>query len=123
MQVSNFRLQSTRSALQRFTTLLLITILFLAPLQSWGEDNGHAKLNRVKHIIVVYQENWSFDSLYGDFPGANGLDNSSATSLNQLDRVTGQPLSTMLGQPFNRVSAAAPQLSTPPEPMMTGTQK
>ena len=22
-------------------------------------------LNKIKHIIVIYQENWSFDSLYG----------------------------------------------------------
>ena len=30
-------------------------------------------LARVRHIIVIYQENWSFDSLYGKFPGANGF--------------------------------------------------
>ena|SRR5437870_3677443 len=30
-------------------------------------------LDRVNHIIVIYQENWSFDALYGKFPGANGL--------------------------------------------------
>jgi phospholipase C len=27
-------------------------------------------LSRIGHIIVIYQENWSFDSLYGQFPGA-----------------------------------------------------
>ena len=30
-------------------------------------------LDQINHIIVIYQENWSFDSLYGKFPGANGL--------------------------------------------------
>jgi phospholipase C len=25
-------------------------------------------LGDIKHIIVIYQENWSFDSLYGSFP-------------------------------------------------------
>lgn len=25
------------------------------------------------HIIVIYLENWSFDALYGEFPGAEGL--------------------------------------------------
>jgi acid phosphatase len=50
-------------------------------------------LQNINHFIVIYQENWSFDSLYGLFPGANGLANSSATSLNQLDRLNGNPLS------------------------------
>ena len=30
-------------------------------------------LQQINHVIVIYQENWSFDSLYGKFPGANGL--------------------------------------------------
>ena len=36
-------------------------------------------MDQINHIIVIYQENWSFDSLYGNFPGANGLANASAT--------------------------------------------
>src|SRR5262249_19578802 len=36
---------------------------------------AHAQMtNPINHIIVVYMENWSFDSLYWTFPGANGLD-------------------------------------------------
>ena len=50
-------------------------------------------LNGIDHFIVIYQENWSFDALYGNFPGANGIANASPASLNQLDRVTGTPLS------------------------------
>lgn len=30
-------------------------------------------LNRIRHIVVIYLENHSFDSLYGLFPGANGI--------------------------------------------------
>jgi phospholipase C len=52
---------------------------------SEGPDRD-SKLRRVKHIVVIYQENWSFDSLYGLFPGANGLAQSSPRSLNQTDR-------------------------------------
>jgi len=38
---------------------------------------AHAQMtNPINHIIVVYMENWSFDSLYGMFPGANGLANA-----------------------------------------------
>jgi len=54
-----------------------------------------SKLSQIDHIIVVYQENWSFDGLYGSFPGANGIANASPTSLNQLDRVSGQALSSL----------------------------
>ena len=28
-----------------------------------------ARLNDIQHIVIVYMENWSFDSLYGNFPG------------------------------------------------------
>jgi phospholipase C len=37
---------------------------------------GDAALNQINHFIVIYQENWSFDSLYGFFPGANGIGNA-----------------------------------------------
>ncbi len=32
-----------------------------------------ASLSDIQNVIVIYQENWSFDSLYGSFPGANGI--------------------------------------------------
>jgi hypothetical protein len=51
-------------------------------------------LQNIDRFVVIYQENWSFDSLYGLFPGANGLANASTTSLTQIDRQTGQPIST-----------------------------
>src|SRR4051812_19430197 len=42
-------------------------------------------LGQVNHLIVIYQENWSFDGLYGKFPGANGLDNAGA-AVQQVDK-------------------------------------
>jgi len=50
-----------------------------------GKSFDHALRAKVNHIIVIYQENWSFDSLYGKFPGVNGLQNSFDT-LPQLDK-------------------------------------
>ena len=35
-----------------------------------------AGLEKIQHVIVIYQENWSFDGLYGKFPGADGLGNA-----------------------------------------------
>jgi phospholipase C len=41
-------------------------------------------LEKISHVIVLYLENRSFDNLFGDFPGANGL--SKARSTVQRDR-------------------------------------
>jgi phospholipase C len=51
-------------------------------------DNNSSGLKKIRHIVVIYQENWSFDSLYGQFPGVDGLQNGFDT-LPQLDKSTG----------------------------------
>jgi len=94
---------------------LLLTASFAFAQSALAQD-GKDKLNKIEHIIVVYQENWSFDSLYGLFPGANGLFQSSSLSLEQRDRLTGQPYSSQLGQPFDPVSGTV-TLTTPPQPI------
>src|ERR1700709_2333873 len=53
-----------------------------------------AQLSDVKNIVVIYAENHSFDDIYGNFPGANGLQNATASSTVQLDR-DGTPLPTL----------------------------
>src|SRR6266850_794859 len=44
--------------------------------------------SQINHIVVIYQENWSFDSLYGQFPGVNGLAQAFDT-LPQWDKSSG----------------------------------
>ena len=44
-----------------------------------------ADIDKIKHVVVIYLENHSFDNLYGSFPGANGLDNASKKEIIQLD--------------------------------------
>src|SRR5262249_31009834 len=57
-------------------------------------------LSQIDHFIVIYQENWSFDALYGKFPGANGIANATDANGNllpayqQVDR-NGIPLSNV----------------------------
>src|SRR5215831_12353620 len=60
--------------------------------------SGADVLSRVQHIVVIYQENWSFDSLYGKFPGASCLADAADT-VKQVDK-NGQPY-TVLPQPVN----------------------
>jgi phospholipase C len=50
-------------------------------------------IEKIGHVIIVYQENWSFDSLYGKFPGANGLDRAQE-ALPQVDK-QGNPYPTL----------------------------
>ena len=61
-------------------------LAFADPPNHERQKSEHA-VQRVRHIIVIYQENWSFDSLYGQFPGANGLQHGFDT-LRQYDKNT-----------------------------------
>jgi phospholipase C len=47
-------------------------------------------LNRINHVVVIYLENHSFDNLYGQFAGANGLSNATAKHIIQVDSM-GRP--------------------------------
>jgi phospholipase C len=107
------------SSLAPWRLVLLILSLFVVSTYAAAAGQSSApdaKLRRVKHIIVIYQENWSFDSLYPFFPGADGILNSSPASLNQTDRFD-QPFVT--GATFPLVSGAA-VLTTPPQPINAG---
>ena len=51
-------------------------------------------LNKIDHLIVIYQENWSFDGLYGRFPGADGLVNAGDPARQTMK--DGTPYGTLL---------------------------
>ena len=42
-------------------------------------------VDKLSHILVLYMENRSFDTLFGEFPGANGLANAGEAAV-QRDR-------------------------------------
>jgi len=80
------------------TSIALLT--GITPAFADGKDTARdqeidSKLRRIGHIIVIYQENWSFDSLYGQFPGANGYANSFDT-LPQYDVNATPPYSQLI---------------------------
>jgi phospholipase C len=52
-------------------------------------------LGNINHLVVIYQENRSFDNLYGQFQNANGIAGQSATQVN----LAGQPYTGCLPQP------------------------
>jgi phospholipase C len=84
----------------RLTAIIcLVCTLSVASSRPALVDPGFVRnLKRIQHVIVIYQENWSFDGLYGSFPGANGIANAQAASV-QVDR-SGNPLA-VLPQPLD----------------------
>src|SRR5262245_28105716 len=82
-----------RMAVPWFTLAATLVALSIIPAAS-----AAGPLDKINHIIVIYEENWSFDSLYGQFPGANGIANAG-DAVKQIDK-EGQPIAT-LPQPID----------------------
>ncbi|ANI90559.1 acid phosphatase [Arachidicoccus ginsenosidimutans] len=74
-------------ALKSFAVLTLSGCL-------WGCKKEKHSINEVNHVVVIYLENHSFDNLFGQFPGANGLSNASKEMITQVDS-TGKPYDTL----------------------------
>jgi acid phosphatase len=70
-------------------------------------------LASIEHVIVIYQENWSFDSLLGKFPGANGIANASPASIAQTDK-DGRPYTTLPPSIDNRKQPPVVETRIPP---------
>ena len=47
-------------------------------------QNGYSQ--NIQHTVVVYQENWSFDGLFGLFAGVNGITGVNPAAIQQLKR-------------------------------------
>src|SRR5689334_20922518 len=58
-----------------------------SPQEDGSEDAGSATLADIKHFVVIYMENHSFDNLYGEFPGADGVAglDAAAPTVRQLN--------------------------------------
>lgn len=59
-------------------------------------------INKVQHVVVIYMENHSFDNLWGQFKGADGLTGAKKENVIQVD-AEGKPYSTL--PPVPRSSA------------------
>ena len=114
-----FRLLTRRRARRPsiFAAVSIAGILLAAacsPVTSTTAAPPPPGLNDIQHIVVVYLENWSFDSLYGNFSGADGLAGAGRTT--QVDN-NGVPYPA-LPQPLNSTKAAkaTPTVPAPPKP-------
>ena len=81
----------------RNSTPGLMALAFAAHLASTGVSHAQSArpMDKITHIVVLYMENRSFDNVFGEFPGANGLDNARAAgALPQVDK-GGLPYSSL----------------------------
>src|SRR5438094_10606577 len=64
-------------------------------------------LGNIDHIVVIYQENHSFDNLYGRWERVNGLSRATADNTLQLNQA---------GGPYTCFKKYDVNLATPPPP-------
>jgi phospholipase C len=69
---------------------IIFSIIFLIPTCVSAANN---KIENIEHIVIIYLENHGFDNLYGQFPGANGLQQLENVPL-QTD-LNGKPYATL----------------------------
>jgi len=101
-------LHFTATAVARATTVIT---LGLAAGHALATDGTDVLRHNVKNVVVIYAENRSFDSLFGHFPGADGLSTvldgkgqPTAAYVPQKDR-DGQTVLRTLPQTWGGVTA------------------
>jgi phospholipase C len=61
----------------KIAVLLIIGVLVLVPFSH--PSSADVSPNPVQHVVVIFQENHTFDNFFGTFPGANGIQNDPPT--------------------------------------------
>src|SRR5437867_10278028 len=91
----------------RFVVPAAAAALFvLTALPAAGATQPTAALGSINHIVVIYQENHSFDNLYGTWERVNGLSHANATNTSQLNQA---------GAPFGCLKQNDVNLTSPPQ--------
>jgi acid phosphatase len=85
--------------------LRIAALLALCSISVWpsgvSADSGSNRLGAINHIVVIYEENHSFDNLYGGWEGVNGRAN--ATNSTQISQ-TGSPYACLRQNDVNLTS-------------------
>jgi phospholipase C len=75
---------------------------------SFASSSNENKLKKIKHIVVIYEENHSFDNLYGGWEGVNGLSNADVAHTTQVGQDAARTPYKCLKQ--NDLNLASPPL-------------
>jgi phospholipase C len=71
------------------------------------ETSSRDAVARINHVVVIYLENRSFDNLYGEFPGADGIVGLAPERYRQVDS-TGAPYTVLPQAPDAQLPANLP---------------
>jgi len=97
--------------------VVVVAILGAAEAAAAGQQGGPDRLGRIGHIVVIYQENHSFDNLYGGWEGVEGLAQADAAHTIQVSQA-GTPYACLLQ---NDVNLTSPPLAPTCTDTTTGT--
>lgn len=86
-------------AIRQLPLVAALAAVGLGPLPAYAHPDSEMK--KIKHFVVIYQENHSFDNLYGDWEGVNGR--SSANYIPQVNQ-TGERYACLLQNDPNLTS-------------------
>jgi acid phosphatase len=84
-----------------------LTIAAASPAFGAGTGGPSKRLDKVNHIVVIYQENHSFDNLYGGWEGVNGLAQVDPAHTIQVSQA-GVPYECLLQDDVNLASPPLP---------------
>jgi acid phosphatase len=92
----------------RVTPATIATLLALAlPTAAVADGHGHGHGHKgVERIVVIYEENHSFDNLYGGWEGVNGLANADPAHTTQVNQA-GTPYTCLLQNDVNLAALPA----------------
>ena len=98
--------------------VLLLAMLAIPGVQgAAAQRGGPDRLDRIAHIVVIYEENHSFDNLYGRWEGVNGLSQADPPHTTQVSQA-GQPYACLQQ---NDVNLTSPPLGATCTDTTTGT--
>ena len=86
-------------------TLVLLGLAIMAAVAVAGAGGSNGRLQKINHIVVIYEENHSFDNLYGSWEGVNGRSKADAVHTTQLNQS---------GTPFTCLNQLDVNLTSPP---------
>jgi acid phosphatase len=117
------RASNRMSVLRLLSALLMIPLLLspgsvIAASSSAGNGPSQGDLNKLKviqHIVVIYEENHSFDNLYGGWEDVNGPSNADASHTLQVNQ-TGTPFLCLY---MDDINLQAQSSANPTAPLST----
>ena len=74
--------------MKKLNSIVAFCLLACLPFVACKKDDlkqYQKEIRKVNHVVVIYLENHSFDNLYGQFAGANGLSRAQADNITQVD--------------------------------------